>query len=84
MKIPIKPGQSAYDALSDVLFNFAEMTGLYETWIVDIKTTILGKDRIVADYNGSTGYDFLDDWYEGGELELLGVRPISQVTTIPL
>ena len=84
MKIPIKPNQSAYDALSDVLFNFAEITGWYETFIVDIRTTVLGKDRIVADYDGATGYDYLDDWYEGGELELIGVRPISQVTTIHL
>ena len=84
MKIPIKPDQSAYDALSDVLFNFAEITGWYETFIVDIRTTVLGKDRIVADYNGTTGYDFPDDWYEGGELEILGVIPVSKIKTIPL
>lgn len=71
--------ESAYESLSTVLTEWANKHDKYETLIVDIKTTVLGTDRIIAIPNGYD-YDFDSDWYEGGYVELLGVMPISEIT----
>lgn len=79
MKITLFKGTSAYDSLAGVLKVWANNHKRYETLIVDIKTSILGEDRIVATTNSYGDFDFLDDWYEGGDLELLGITPIGEV-----
>ena len=79
MTIKIPSNASAYDALAGVLREWAFQHNRYNTLIVDIRTTVLGADRIIADTNSYGGYDFLDDWYEGGELELLGITPIDEI-----
>lgn len=72
--------ESAYSALSFALSQWEEThRGVSETLIVDIETTILGKDRIIALYDGFGGYEFDSDWYEGGEIYLTGITPISEI-----
>ena len=71
--------ESAYEALSTVLTEWAIEHNKYETLIVDIKTIVLGTDRIIAIPNGFD-YDFDSDWYEGGDIYLLGIMPISEIT----
>lgn len=46
--------------------------------IVDIRTGVLDEDRVVA-VRTEYGYDFNDDWYEGGDLELLGITPVDEI-----
>lgn len=79
MLIARQQNESAYESLSTVLTEWAIEHDKYETLIVDIKTSILGTDRIIAIPNGFD-YDFYSDWYEGGEIYLLGIMPISEVT----
>ena len=50
--------------------------------IVRIKTTILGESN---EYLGvdDNGYYFINDWYEGGEVELLGFIDVDDVVIPP-
>ena len=70
---------SAYAHLSTALWVWSKWNNKFGDLIVDIKTSVLGEDRIYASYNGLTGYDFDTDWYEGGTLELLAVCPIDEL-----
>lgn len=79
MLIARHQNESAYESLSIVLTEWAIKHDKYETLIVDIKTTVLDTDRIIAIPNGFD-YDFDSDWYEGGEIYLLGIMPISEIT----
>lgn len=81
MLINKQQNESAYESLSTVLTEWANKHDKYETLIVDIKTTVLGVDRIIAIPNGYD-YDFDSDWYEGGYVELLGIIPISEINII--
>ena len=81
MLIARNQNKSAYESLSIVLTEWAIKHDKYETLIVDIKTTVLGTDRIIAIPNGSD-YDFDSDWYEGGDIYLLGIMPISEINII--
>ena len=79
MLINKQQNESAYEALSTALTEWAIKHDKYEILIVDIKTSVLGTDRIVATPNGFD-YDFDSDWYEGGDIYLLGIIPISEIT----
>ena len=80
MKIDLSDSDvSPYDYLSFALSEWAQKHNKYGDLIVDIKTSVLGEDRIIALYDGLFGYDFETDWYEGGSLELLAVCPIDEL-----
>lgn len=81
MKIDIRDQRfSPYIYLSDALHQWASKNGFYyEDLIVDIRTSNLGNSRIIAIYDGCFGYDYNTDWYEGGDLELLGITPVSEI-----
>lgn len=81
MLINKQQNESPYESLSFILTEWAIKNDKYETLIVDIKTTVLGTDRIVATPNGFD-YDFDSDWYEGGDIELLGIMPISEINIV--
>lgn len=81
MLINKQQNESAYESLSTVLTEWAIKHDKYETLIVDIKTTVLGLDRVIAIPNGYD-YDFDRDWYEGGYVELLGIIPISEINIV--
>lgn len=81
MLINKQQNESAYESLSTVLTEWAIKHDKYETLIVDIKTSVLGTDRIVATPSGFD-YDFDSDWYEGGDIELLGIMPISEINIV--
>lgn len=68
---------SAYTHLSAVLYEWCLRNGINDDLIVDIETTNLGKDRVIAISDGSYGFDFSTGWYEGGDLELLGITPVG-------
>lgn len=80
MKIDLSDKRySPYIHLSSALFNWCETNKIYDDLIVDIETTNLGLERIIAIYDGNVGFDFETDWYEGGELELLGITPVYEI-----
>ena len=47
--------------------------------IVDIQIGDLGKRRVIATRTEYGCYFFEDDWYEGGDVELLGITPIDEI-----
>lgn len=81
MKIDISDKRfNPYDHLSAKLYDWAlDNLDCFDTLIVDIRTSVLGDDRIIAVFDGCCGYDFDSDWYEGGELELLGITPLCEI-----
>lgn len=81
MLIARDQNESPYESLSIILTEWASKNDVYEALIVDIKTTVLGEDRIIAIPNGFD-YDFDSDWYEGGNIELLGIIPISEINIV--
>lgn len=81
MKIDISDKRfSSYDHLSAALFDWVcENESYFDTLIVDIRTSVLGDARIIAVFDGDCGYDFNTDWYEGGDVELLGITPLHEI-----
>ena len=81
MKIDISDKRfSPYDHLSAKLYDWAsDNLDCFDTLIVDIRTSVLGDDRIIAEFDVDCGYNFNTDWYEGGELELLGITPLHEI-----
>ena len=82
MKIDISDKRfNPYIHLSNALFEWVcENWSYFDTLIVDIRTSVLGDDRIIASFDGDyCGYDFDTDWYEGGEVELLGITPLHEI-----
>ena len=76
MKIDIFKYSNAYDAVTDKIF---EIAGDMTNYIVHVRTTNLG-DATVLLYQDSN-YDMVydTDWYEGGDVELLGFIPVEDV-----
>lgn len=70
---------SPYIHLSEALYQWASKNGVHEDLIADIRTSNLGDDRIIAIEDGLHGYDYNTDWYEGGDVELLGITPVSEI-----
>lgn len=81
MKIDISDKRnSPYTHLSSALIAWASEHECYDDLIVDIRTGVLGEARIIAELDSyAMGYDFTTDWYEGGEVELLGITPVEEI-----
>ena len=74
MKIDV--GVDAYKAVSDKMIELG--CNEWESYIVDIWTSNLGGNRIVMHpYEGVLVPD--EDWYEGGDVELIGFMPLTNV-----
>jgi hypothetical protein len=48
-----------------------------EDVILDIETTILGRDKEIAILTPEGDFDFVNDWYEGGDIRLWGYTPVK-------
>ena len=70
---------SPYGLLSAFLDKWTSEHNVYCDLIVDIQTGVLGKDRVLATRTEDGCYFFKDDWYEGGDVELLGITPIDEI-----
>lgn len=83
MTIKIDKNTSPYDA---VVEEVVKRAGSYcDTYIVRLKTALLGESTVVMSPNGYGWYDFDTDWYEGGdEVELLGFIKLEDIDVLPL
>lgn len=80
MKIKAKSNKgSTYGLLSAFLDRWTSEHDVHCALIVDIQTGVLGKDRVLATRTEYGCYFFEDDWYEGGDVELLGITPIDEI-----
>lgn len=79
MKLDVAPMFSAYASLSRFLEEWAYEHEVFCDLIVDIGTGTLGEARVIAYASEYGGYEFNTDWYEGGELELLGITPVEEI-----
>jgi len=87
MKIEIKKDEyglpDAYTSVADVIRQWCEKNNRYEDFIVRIRTTVLGEETTLLLFNsfeeGEDLFEWEDDWYEGGEVELLGFMPLEEV-----
>lgn len=79
MKIDIS-NKSPYEAVIDVIRELTreDRCEVMADRIVRIKTTILGESNEILCVNDD-GYYFLNDWYEGGEVELLGFVDVENI-----
>ena len=80
MKIDIS-NKNAYDAVCDVIREMTRNADGYEVMterIVRIRTTVLGESNelLLCD---EFDYYWETDWYEGGEVELLGFIDLDDV-----
>ena len=74
MKIKIK--DSPYDSVIEaVLKQTKDHCSIY---IVYLKTSALGEDKVLM-YPNEAWYEFGTDWYEGGDIELLGFIRLQDV-----
>lgn len=61
----------AYDAVADEVLR--QSGGMYTTYIIDLWTSNLGGERVLLMPTGDgQDFEFDTDWYEGGDVELLG------------
>ena len=71
MNITVKD-DDAYKALADKMDAILQECGMgYDTYLLHIRTGNIGEENIIFRY-GDFGEEYDTDWYEGGELELLG------------
>lgn len=79
MKIDIT-NKSPYQAVIDAITDLDKEDGLTVECcrIVRIRTTVLGEDNEFLGVDGG-GYYWDNDWYEGGEVELLGFIRLNEV-----
>ena len=73
-----------YQAVVDVIRELTKEDGIeyYTDRIVRIRTTISGESNEYLGVNDS-GYYWEGDWYEGGEVELLGFIDVEDIK-VPL
>ena len=81
----IDKGDNPYKAVVDVIRELTKENG-YECMfdrIIRIRTTILGESNelLLVD---NDDYVFVTDWYEGGEVELLGFINVDDVEVPPI
>lgn len=50
-----------------------------DTYVVKLRTTVLGENIVLMIPNGYGWYEFDTDWYEGGEIELLGYISLQDI-----
>ena len=66
-----------YDEIVEI---FRKINKAENTFIAWIYTDVLGFDVVVCDYNGSKDcYEWLTDWYEGGDCYLLYISALEDV-----
>ena len=70
-----------YKVIIDTIRELTKDNPQFE-YIVNIKTSILGNTKELLIFDGFN-YCWLNDWYEGGEVELLGFIDIDSVR-VPL
>ena len=79
MKIDWKgKNDSAYDIVGNILEKWCEYNNYYCDMMV-----LLGIDgveeKVIAECNIPGGWTWGWDWFEGGEIELLGLCPVDEV-----
>ena len=66
-----------YDEIVEI---FRKDNKVDNTFIAWVYTEVLGYDVIVCDYNGDKDrYEWLTDWYEGGDCYLLYLAALEDV-----
>lgn len=79
MKITWNEKSSPYEATGKMVEKLAPYT---DDYIVHLKTSVLGETNalyVMADTRPSFKWVWDSDWYEGGEVELLGIIPVHDV-----
>lgn len=79
MKIDIR-NKNPYDAVIDVIRELTKEDGhecMFER-LVRIRTTVLGESNEYLGVN-DTDYYWNNDWYEGGDVEMLGFVDIEDI-----
>lgn len=86
MKIDITD-KGPYEAVIDAVREIARTVngGIFADKIVRIRTTVLGESNelMLADID-TGGYLWENDWYEGGDVELLGFIDLDDLIVPPL
>lgn len=78
MKIDVSE-KHAYEAVADEVLK--QSGGAYTDYIIDLWTSNLGRDRVILSPAGNgNDFEFDTDWYEGGEVELIGWSFLDSVT----
>ena len=80
MKIGAKG--DAYQAVIDEIIRREGYTG--EDYIVRLNGEYTGVQNVVMAGDGEGGYCFDTDWYEGGDVELLGYIKLDDVKVMDL
>ena len=80
MKIDISK-KEPYAAVIDVIRELTKEDGLevMADRIVRVKTTVLGESNELLLIDENMDYYWENDWYEGGEVELLGFVNVDEV-----
>lgn len=81
MKIDVEKYGDPYTAVCETIREMTRDTDGYEDMtdrIVRVKTSVLGEDNVYLNVD-SDGYYWSTDWYEGGDVELLGFIDLDDV-----
>ena len=75
-----KEAGSPYEAVGQIITDWAERN-FYDTFIVWLETSTLGKsvELLEFDLNSDGLLVWDNDWYEGGDVELIGFCPLSML-----
>lgn len=79
MKIDISNCRTPYDAYDAVVEEIYKRIDCLQNLVVRVKTTNFGEQTVLLYENSDYHYVFDTDWYEGGDVELLGFLPIPEV-----
>ena len=70
---------NAYKILTDACIKFCDdHDALYDNIVAEIFTDVLGDDYIFCQCVGDS-FEFLTDWYEGGELTIINLSYFNDV-----
>lgn len=83
MKVDIS-NKDPYTAVAEIVFekmgNSQEKFPFLDNCIVRIRTTNLGtSNEFLMLGQGGSDWEWLNDWYEGGEVEILGCVRLSEL-----
>jgi hypothetical protein len=85
MPVIFKAGtfDNPYEAVSSFLTDYiAKNEDHYDSLVVDLETTVLGRENVLALFDSSfcsSMYSFEFDWYEGGDIIIHGYTLIDNV-----